>query len=159
MKSYFDVGQSRSLPWHRRTEAAKPLDDLRDPHRGWAGIVVGEGTRYWFGNQLSLVAPRIHAYSVSIWVPELAAATTPTTSPHTMMMNMLGGLSESKRQHVQTTHARQHERPSPQRKADTKADVRRTATCRQFSSRSSPKKRHESAGRPLLRTMLGTFVL
>lgn len=46
--SYFDVGQSRSVPWHRRTHAARLLDDLRDPDRSWTGIVVGEGTRCWF---------------------------------------------------------------------------------------------------------------
>ncbi|WP_218716153.1 recombinase family protein [Nocardia sp. MH4] len=99
--SYFDVGQSRSVPWHRRTEAAKLLDDLRNPDRGWTGIVVGEGTRCWFGNQFSLVAPRIHAYNVSIWVPELGNRYDPHNVTHTMMMNMLGGLSESERQHVQ----------------------------------------------------------
>ncbi|GGN78753.1 hypothetical protein GCM10011610_26630 [Nocardia rhizosphaerihabitans] len=101
MKSYFDIGQSRSVPWHRRTEAAKLLDDLRNPGRGWAGIVVGEGTRCWFGNQFSLVAPRIHAYNVSIWVPELGGRFDPDNVTHSVMMNMLGGLSESERQHVQ----------------------------------------------------------
>ncbi|WP_229739794.1 recombinase family protein [Nocardia rhizosphaerihabitans] len=101
VKSYFDIGQSRSVPWHRRTEAAKLLDDLRNPGRGWAGIVVGEGTRCWFGNQFSLVAPRIHAYNVSIWVPELGGRFDPDNVTHSVMMNMLGGLSESERQHVQ----------------------------------------------------------
>ncbi len=101
VKSYFDVGQSRSVPWHRRTEAAQLLHDLRNPDRGWTGIVVGEGTRCWFGNQFSLVAPRIHAYGVSIRVPELGGRYDPDNVTHTMMMNMLGGLSESERQHVQ----------------------------------------------------------
>ncbi|MEV6360479.1 recombinase family protein [Nocardia asteroides] len=99
--SYFDVGQSRSVPWHRRTHANQLLEDLRNPDRGWTGIVVGEGTRCWFGNQFSLVAPRIHAYGVSIWVPELGGRFDPDNVTHSMMMNMLGGLSESERQHVQ----------------------------------------------------------
>ncbi|MFF2084066.1 recombinase family protein [Nocardia sp. NPDC058176] len=99
--SYFDVGQSRSVPWHRRTHAARLLEDLRDPDRGWTGIVVGEGTRCWFGNQFSLVAPRIQAYGVSIWVPELGGKFDPNNVTHSMMMSMLGGLSESERQHVQ----------------------------------------------------------
>lgn len=101
VKSYFDVGESRSVPWHRRTHAAQLLDDLRDPERGWTGIVVGEGTRCWFGNQFSLVAPRIHAYGVEIWVPELGGRFDPNNVTHSMMMSMLGGLSESERQHVQ----------------------------------------------------------
>ncbi|WP_328663150.1 recombinase family protein [Nocardia salmonicida] len=99
--SYFDICQSRSVPWHRRTHANRLLEDLRNPDRGWTGIVVGEGTRCWFGNQFSLVAPRIHAYGVSIWVPELGGRFDPDNVTHSMMMNMLGGLSESERQHVQ----------------------------------------------------------
>ncbi|MEV0768710.1 recombinase family protein [Nocardia salmonicida] len=99
--SYFDIGQSRSVPWHRRTHANRLLEDLRNPDRGWTGIVVGEGTRCWFGNQFSLVAPRIHAYGVSIWVPELGGRFDPNNVTHSMMMSMLGGLSESERQHVQ----------------------------------------------------------
>lgn len=99
--SYFDIGQSRSVPWHRRTHANRLLEDLRNPNRGWTGIVVGEGTRCWFGNQFSLVAPRIHAYNVSIWVPELSGKFDPNNVTHSMMMNMLGGLSESERHHVQ----------------------------------------------------------
>lgn len=89
------------MPWHRRTHAARLLEDLRDPDRGWSGIVVGEGTRCWFGNQFSLVAPRIHAYGVSVWVPELGGKFDPNNVTHSMMMSMLGGLSESERQHVQ----------------------------------------------------------
>ena len=33
--------------------------------------MVGEGTRCWFGNQFSLIAPRFAAYGVELWVPEL----------------------------------------------------------------------------------------
>lgn len=101
VKSYFDVGQSRSVPWHRRRHAAELLEALRNPNRGWTGIVVGEGTRCWFGNQFSLIAPRIHAYGVSIWVPELGGRYDPDNVTHSIMMNMLGGLSESERRHVQ----------------------------------------------------------
>ncbi|MFF3224057.1 recombinase family protein [Nocardia suismassiliense] len=99
--SYFDVGQSRSVPWHRRTQAAQLLADLKNPNRGWTAIVVGEGTRCWFGNQFSLVAPRIQAHGVDIWVPELGGKYNAKNATHNMMMSMLGGLSESERQHVQ----------------------------------------------------------
>ncbi|WP_338760232.1 recombinase family protein [Nocardia vulneris] len=99
--SYFDVGQSRSVPWHRRTKAAQLLADLKDSKRGWTAIVVGEGTRCWFGNQFSLVAPRILAHGVDIWVPELGGKYNAKNATHNMMMSMLGGLSESERQHVQ----------------------------------------------------------
>ena len=38
---YFDVGQSRSLPWKRRPRAAQLLADLADPGRGFDGVVIG----------------------------------------------------------------------------------------------------------------------
>ncbi|WP_249645576.1 recombinase family protein [Nocardia sputi] len=98
---YFDIGQSRSVPWHRRREAARLLADLKNPGRGWTAIVVGEGTRCWFGNQFSLVAPRLQAHGVEVWVPELGGRFDARNVTHSMMMSMLGGLSESERQHVQ----------------------------------------------------------
>ncbi|WP_435592795.1 recombinase family protein [Nocardia sp. bgisy118] len=101
IEDYFDVGQSRSVPWHRREEAARLLSDLKSHTRGWSAIVVGEGTRCWFGNQFSLVAPRIQAHGVEVWVPELGGRFDPRNVTHSMMMSMLGGLSESERQHVQ----------------------------------------------------------
>ena len=61
---FFDVGQSRSVPWERRRDGARLLAALKDPHRRWTGVVVGEGTRCWFGNQFSLIAPRFEAYGV-----------------------------------------------------------------------------------------------
>jgi hypothetical protein len=34
---YFDIGQSRSLPWERRDMASQILKDLKNPARGWDG--------------------------------------------------------------------------------------------------------------------------
>ena len=39
---YFDLGQSRSLPWKRRPEANRLLEDLPDAARGWEAVVIGE---------------------------------------------------------------------------------------------------------------------
>src|SRR3954452_3428478 len=47
---FFDVGQSRSVPWERREAAARLLAELKNRDRGWTGVVVGEGTRCWFGS-------------------------------------------------------------------------------------------------------------
>jgi hypothetical protein len=47
VEEFFDVGQSRSVPWERRAHASRLLAALKDPDRGWGAIVVGEGTRYW----------------------------------------------------------------------------------------------------------------
>lgn len=98
---FFDVGQSRSVPWERRPNAARLLAELKRPDRGWNGVVVGEGTRCWFGNQFSLIAPKFAAYGVDLWVPELGGKFDARNPSHKMLMSVLGGMSESERQHVQ----------------------------------------------------------
>ena len=98
---FFDVGQSRSVPWDRREESSRLMAALKDPNRGWNAVVVGEGTRCWFGNQFSLTAPRFAAYGVDLWVPELGGKFDPANPSHKMLMSVLGGMSESERQHVQ----------------------------------------------------------
>jgi DNA invertase Pin-like site-specific DNA recombinase len=98
---YFDTGQSRSVPWERREAAGRLLAALKDPDRGWNALVVGEGTRCWFGNQFSLTAPKLAAYGVDLWVPELGGMYDPRNASHKMLMSVLGGMSESERQHVQ----------------------------------------------------------
>ena len=101
VEEFFDVGQSRSLPWERRSEAGRLLAALKDPGRGWNAIVVGEGTRCWFGNQFSLTAPKFAAYGVELWIPELGGKFDARNPSHKMLMSVLGGMSESERQHVQ----------------------------------------------------------
>jgi DNA invertase Pin-like site-specific DNA recombinase len=98
---FFDVGFSRSVPWERRPESARLLAELKRPDRGWSGVVVGEGTRCWYGNQFSLIAPKFAAYGVDLWVPELGGKFDPRNPSHKMLMSQLGAMSESERQHVQ----------------------------------------------------------
>ena len=98
---FFDIGRSRSVPWERREEGARLLAALKNPNRGWSAVVVGEGTRCWFGNQFSLIAPRFEAYGVDLWVPELGGKFDAHNPSHKMLMSVLGGMSESERQHVQ----------------------------------------------------------
>jgi hypothetical protein len=88
---FFDVGQSRSVPWERRIEGARLLAELKNPRRGWDAIVVGEGTRCWFGNQFSLIAPKFAAYGVDLWVPELGGKYDARNPSHKMLMSVLGG--------------------------------------------------------------------
>ncbi|QUQ64586.1 recombinase family protein [Kutzneria sp. CA-103260] len=101
VEEFFDVGQSRSVPWERRPAASRLLAALKDPDRRWTAVVVGEGTRCWFGNQFSLAAPRLAAYGVDLWVPELGGRFDARNPSHTMLMSVLGGMSASERQHVQ----------------------------------------------------------
>ncbi|HYQ63701.1 recombinase family protein [Actinophytocola sp.] len=98
---FFDVGFSRSVPWERRPESSRLLAELKRLDRGWSGVVVGEGTRCWYGNQFSLIAPKFEAYGVDLWVPELGGKYDPRNPSHKMLMSQLGAMSESERQHVQ----------------------------------------------------------
>jgi len=98
---FFDVGQSRSVPWERRPEAARLSAALKDSRRRWNAVVVGEGTRCWFGNQFSLIAPRLAAYGVELRVRELGGRFDARNPSHKMLMSVLGGMSESEHQHVQ----------------------------------------------------------
>ena len=66
---YFDIGYSRSLPWHRRPEATRLLRALRDDARGWEAVVVGEPHRAFYGNQFSLVFDQFVDSEVALWVP------------------------------------------------------------------------------------------
>ncbi|WP_328520576.1 recombinase family protein [Kribbella sp. NBC_00359] len=101
VEEFFDVGQSRSLPWERRQEASRLLRALKDPGRRWDGLVVGEATRCWFSNQFSLTWPKFDRYGVSLWIPSLGGRFDPENTVHDMAMTITGGLSTSERQHVQ----------------------------------------------------------
>jgi site-specific DNA recombinase len=68
---YFDVGQSRVLPWARRPGAAELLAAMADPDRDFDAIVVGEYERAFYGSQFSLMAPLFEHYGVQLWTPEI----------------------------------------------------------------------------------------
>ena len=63
---YFDIGQSRSLPWKRRPEASRLLASLRDQERGFGGVVIGEPARAFYGNQFGLTFPVFVHYGVGL---------------------------------------------------------------------------------------------
>jgi DNA invertase Pin-like site-specific DNA recombinase len=47
---FFDAGQSRTLPWTRRPQAADLVAALADPDRRWDAIVIGEYKRAFYGS-------------------------------------------------------------------------------------------------------------
>jgi DNA invertase Pin-like site-specific DNA recombinase len=47
---FFDEGQSRSVAWGRRPEAARLLAQLADPDRSWDAVVAGEYERAFYGS-------------------------------------------------------------------------------------------------------------
>jgi site-specific DNA recombinase len=93
---FFDVGESRSVAWARRPQAAALVVQLADPGRGRDAIAVGEyerrstapSTRSW---------PRcFEHYGVQLWLPE-AGGRVDFASEHDAL-----GLS-SKREVIRTS--------------------------------------------------------
>jgi site-specific DNA recombinase len=97
----FDIGLSRSLPWKRRPEAAaRLLDALRDPNRGFGAVVIGEPARAFYGNQFGLTFPVFVHYGVQLWVPEVGGAIDPGSDAHDLVMSLYGGMSKGERNRI-----------------------------------------------------------
>ncbi|MBK5307781.1 MAG: recombinase family protein [Frankiaceae bacterium] len=97
---YFDIGLSRSLPWKRRPEAARLLQDLARPNRGFDAVVIGEPARAFYGNQFGLTFPVFVHYGVQLWVPEVGGAVDPGSDAHDLVMSLYGGMSKGERNRI-----------------------------------------------------------
>jgi site-specific DNA recombinase len=98
---FFDVGESRSVAWGRRPQAAALVAQLADPGRGWDAIVIGEYERAFYGSQYALMAPLLEHYWVELWLPE-AGGRVDFSSEHDERAMTVLGLS-SKREVVRTS--------------------------------------------------------
>ena len=97
---FFDIGQSRSLPWQRRPEASRLLTALRDPRRGFTNVVIGEPHRAFYGNQFGLTLPLFTHYGVRLWVPEVGGPIDPDNEAHDLVMSVFGGMSKGERNRI-----------------------------------------------------------
>src|SRR5712691_239532 len=97
---YFDIGQSRSLPWTRRPRAAQLLADLANPGRGFDAVVIGEPQRAFYGNRYSLTMPVFTHYGVELWVPEVGGPIDPDSEAHDLIMSVFGGMSKGERNRI-----------------------------------------------------------
>ncbi|WP_079611706.1 recombinase family protein [Mycobacteroides abscessus] len=98
---YFDVGQSRSLPWKRRPEASRLLADVASSGRGFDAVVIGEPARAFYGPQFALTFPVLTHYGVGLWVPEVGGAVDPGSEAHDLVMTLFGGMSKGERARIQ----------------------------------------------------------
>ena len=98
---FFDAGQSRTVAWGRRPEAAALVAQLADPGRGWDAIVVGEYERAFYGSQYAAMAPLFEHYGVQLWMPE-AGGRVDYASEHDEHAMTVLGLS-SKREVTRTS--------------------------------------------------------
>lgn len=98
--SFFDVGDSRSIPWPRRPEASRLLAALRDPNRGFDNVVIGEPHRAFYGNQYGLTVPLFAHFGVKLWVPEVGGPIDPDNEAHDLVMSVFGGMSKGERTRI-----------------------------------------------------------
>lgn len=102
VSEFFDIGQSRSLPWKRRPEATRLLSTFSDPTRGFDAVVIGEPQRAFYGNQFGLTFPVFVHYGVGLWVPEVGGAIDPGSDAHDLVMSLYGGMSKGERNRIKT---------------------------------------------------------
>ncbi len=98
---FFDIGESRSVAWARRPQAAALVAALADPDRGWDAIVVGEYERAFYGAQYALMAPLFEHYAVQLWLPEAGGQVDYHSEHHEQAMTVLG--LSSKREVTRTS--------------------------------------------------------
>ena len=87
---FFDAGESRTVAWARRPQAAALVAALADPDRGWDAIVVGEYERAFYGTQYGLMAPLFEHYGIQLWMPEAGGAVDYGCEHDERAMTMLG---------------------------------------------------------------------
>jgi len=97
---YFDVGQSRVLPWARRPQAAALLAAMADPDREFDAIVIGEYERAFYGGQYAAMAPLFEHHGIQLWTPEAGGPIDFQAEDHEQLMLVLGW--QSKREITRT---------------------------------------------------------
>ncbi len=87
---FFDVGESRTLAWARRPQAAALVAALADPERGWDAVVIGEYERAFYASQYASMAPLFEHYGVGLWMPEVGGRVDWHAEDHEQTMLALG---------------------------------------------------------------------
>ena len=124
---FFDTGESRTLPWSRRPQAAALVALLADPDRGWDAIVIGEYERAFYGSRYASMAPLFEHYGIQLWMPEVGGRVDWHAEDHEQTMLALG--LSSKREITRTRiRVRTAMAARPGSRAVTWAAVRRTGT-------------------------------
>jgi DNA invertase Pin-like site-specific DNA recombinase len=87
---FFDYGESRTLAWPRRPQAAALVAALADPDRGWDAVVIGEYERAFYGSQYASMAPLFEHYCIGLWMPEVGGRVDWHAEDHEQTMLALG---------------------------------------------------------------------
>ena len=145
---FFDVGQSRTVAWGRRPEAAALVAQLADPGRGWDAIVIGEYERAFYGSQYAAMAPLFEHYGVQLWMPE-AGGLVDYASEHDEQAMTVLGLSSKRRDHPDQ-HPGPHRdgRPDPAGPVPGRPPALRVPACRCKAAPEQGARRPGAAGAP-----------
>ena len=145
---FFDVGQSRTVAWGRRPEAAALVAQLADPGRGWDAIVIGEYERAFYGSQYAAMAPLFEHYGVQLWMPE-AGGLVDYASEHDEQAMTVLGLSSKRRDHPDQ-HPGPHRdgRPDPAGPVPGRPPALRVPACRCGAAPEQGARRPGAAGAP-----------
>jgi site-specific DNA recombinase len=123
----FDVGESRTVAWARRPQAAALVAQLADPDRGWDAVVIGEYERAFYGSQYAAMAPLFEHYGVQLWMPETGGRVDYAPEHDEKTMTVLG--LSSKREITRTSiRVRTAMAAQTREQGRTWAAVRRTGT-------------------------------
>lgn len=98
---YFDIGQSRSLPWKRRPQASELLHAIASPSRAFDAIVVGELARA-FGDNVdqTLVMRTMKHYGVELWHPDAGGVHDITNIGHRITAALRAELAQEERETI-----------------------------------------------------------
>ena len=98
---YFDIGQSRSLPWRRRPEATRLLLDVADPARAFDAVVVAEASRaFGNGTDQATTLRVLEHHGVSFWSPDTAGAFDRSRIDHRLMGAIKAELAQEERETI-----------------------------------------------------------
>lgn len=97
---FFDIGQSRSVPWSLRPQASALLAEIARPDRRFDAVVIGEPHRAFYGAQFQMTFPVLVHYGVELWVPEVGGRVDPDSEAHEVMMSLFGGMSKGERSRI-----------------------------------------------------------
>ena len=124
---FFDIGQSRTLAWARRPQAAALVAALADPDRGWEAIVIGEYERAFYGGQYASMAPCLSTMASSCGRRRSAGGST-FTPKITSRPCWRWGTSPNGRSSVPGSGSAPRWPPRPASKDATSAAAHRTVT-------------------------------
>ena len=105
---FFDIGQSRSLPWKRRPESAALLEALKRPGPRLRRRRDRRTARAFYGNQFGLTFPVFVHYGVELWVPEVGGRVDPGSDAHDLVMSLYGGMSKGERNRIKIRVPQRH---------------------------------------------------